>query len=91
MLLDIIHLVYSRSMTSHHVTYHVTAVMCLFIINKKKKIKKKRNIKSRKIDKRKRKMLVLTRIITSSLREYQSIQYIISSKDSLKVGNKSKS
>jgi len=36
-------------------------------------------------------MLVLTHIITSSLREYQSIQYIISSKDSLKVGNKSKS
>ena len=71
MLLDIIHLVYSRFMTSHHVTCHVTAVMCLFIINKKKiKIKKKRNIKSRKIDKRKRKMLVLIRIITSSLREY---------------------
>jgi len=37
----------------------VTAVMCLFIINKKEKeIQKKRNIKSRKIDKRKRKMLV---------------------------------
>jgi len=35
--------------------------MCLFIVNKKKKekeIQKKRNIKSRKIDKRKRKMLV---------------------------------
>jgi len=35
--------------------------MCLFIIKKKKKkkeIQKKRNIKSRKIDKRKRKMLV---------------------------------
>jgi len=48
-------------MTSHHVTSHVTAVICLLIINKKKK---KRNIKSRKIDKRKRKMLVLTHIIT---------------------------
>jgi len=36
--------------------YHVTY---LFIINKKEKeIQKKRNIKSRKIDKRKRKMLV---------------------------------
>jgi len=36
--------------------YHV---MCLFIVNKKEnKIKKKRNIKSRKIDKIKRKMLV---------------------------------
>ena len=36
-------------------------VTCLFIITKKKKkkeIQKKRNIKSRKIDKRKRKMLV---------------------------------
>ena len=39
--------------------------MCLFIINKKEKeIQKKRNIKSRKIDKRKR--LVLTCIITNS-------------------------
>jgi len=39
----------------------VTAVMCLFIVNKKEKekekekeIQKKRNIKSRKIDKRKK-------------------------------------
>ena len=33
--------------------------MCLFIVNKKEKeIYKKRNIKSRKIDKKKRKMLV---------------------------------
>jgi len=32
-------------------------VTCLFIVTKRKK-KKKRNIKSRKIDKRKRKMLV---------------------------------
>jgi len=37
----------------------VTAVTCLFIINIKKEIQKKRNIKLRKIDKRKRKMLVL--------------------------------
>jgi len=44
----------------------VTAVTYLFIINKKKEkeIQKKRNIKSRKIDKRKRKMLVLMHIIT---------------------------
>jgi len=45
----------------------MAAVMCLFIINKKEKekeIQKKRNIKSRKIDKRKRKMLVLMCIIT---------------------------
>ena len=44
----------SRPMTSHHVTYHVTTVMCLFIIKEKEK-KKKRNIKSRKIDKSKEK------------------------------------
>ena len=46
---------YSRPITSHHVTSHMTAVTCLFIINKKKEIQKKRNIKSRTIDKRKRK------------------------------------
>jgi len=51
-------------MMSHPVTCHVTAVMCLFIINKEKEIQRKRNIKSRKIDKRKRKMLVLMHIIT---------------------------
>ena len=68
MLLDIIYLVCSRPMPSHHVTCHVTTVTCLFIINKKKnKIKKKKNIKSRKIDKRKRKRLVLTHIITYGL------------------------
>jgi len=44
-------------MTSHHVTYHVTA-MSLKEKEKEKEIQKKRNIKSRKIDKRKRKMLV---------------------------------
>jgi len=37
--------------------------MCLFIVNKKKK---KRNIKSRKIDKRKRKILALIYIIIGS-------------------------
>jgi len=42
----------------------VTAVTCLFIINKEKEIQRKRNIKSRKIDKRKSKMLVLMHIIT---------------------------
>ena len=46
-----------RPMTSHHVIYHITTVICLFIVNKKKN-QKERNIKSRKIDKRKRKMLV---------------------------------
>ena len=53
-------------MTSHHVTSHVTTVMCLFIINKKEKeIQKKRNIKLRKINKRKIKMLVSKCIITT--------------------------
>ena len=53
-----------RSMMSHHVTCHVTAMShasSLSIKKKKKKekeIQKKRNIKSRKINKRKRKMLV---------------------------------
>jgi len=42
-------------MTSYYVTSYVTTVTCLFIINKKEKeIQKKRNIKSRKIDKRKK-------------------------------------
>ena len=41
-------------MRSHHETCHVTTVMCLFIVNKKKKKKNiKRNIKLRKINKRK--------------------------------------
>ena len=51
----------SRPMTSHHVTCHVTAMSCassLSLKEKEKEIQKKRNIKSRKIDKRKRKMLV---------------------------------
>jgi len=51
-------------MTSHHVICHVTAVTCLFIIKKKKENQKKRYIKSRKIDKRKRKMLVFKYTIT---------------------------
>ena len=68
MLFNIIYLVHSRPMMSYHVTCHVTAVTYLFIINKKKKkIKKKRNIKSRK-------MLVLIHIITYIL-EAISITY----------------
>jgi len=39
-------------MTSHHVICHVTTATYLFIVNKRKR---KRNIKSRKIDKRKKK------------------------------------
>ena len=48
-------------MTSHHVTCHVTAISrasSLSLKRKEKEIQKKRNIKSRKIDKRKREMLV---------------------------------
>jgi len=40
-------------MISHHVVYHVTAVTCLFIVQKKRKEKEK-EIKLRKIDKRKK-------------------------------------
>ena len=46
--------------------HHVTVVMCLFIVQEKKKEKEnyiKRNIKSRKIDKKKRKILVFKYII----------------------------
>ena len=55
-------LVYSRSITSHHVICHVTTVMCLFIINQKKI-----NIKSRKINKKKRKILVFKYTIITNL------------------------
>ena len=51
----------SRPMTSHHVTCHVTAIShasSSSIKEKEKEIQKKRSIKSRKIDKRKRKRLV---------------------------------
>ena len=56
-------------MTSHHVICHMTVVIYLFIIKiekeKEKKSQKKRSIKSRKIDKRKRKILVSKHTITS--------------------------
>jgi len=44
-------------MMSHHVTCHVTAISRtpLSLIKKEKEIQKKRNIKLRKIDKRKKK------------------------------------
>jgi len=46
-------------MTSHYVICHVTAMSHASSLSiKEKEIQKKRNIKSRKIDKRKRKMLV---------------------------------
>ena len=47
-------LLHSRPMMSHHVTCHVTAISHASSLS----LKRKRNIKSRKIDKRKRKMLV---------------------------------
>ena len=53
---------------SYHVTCHVTAMSCASSSLLKIKIKrnsKKRNIKSRKIDKRERKMLVSKRSITT--------------------------
>ena len=49
----------SRPMTSHHVTCHVTAMshdpLLLIEKEKEKEIQIKKNIKSRKIDKRKKK------------------------------------
>ena len=49
----------SRPMTSHHVNCHVTAMShASSLLIKEIEIQKKRNRKSRKIDKRKRKMLV---------------------------------
>jgi len=47
-------------MTSHHVTFHVTAVSRASSLSKRKRNskEKKRNIKLRKINKRKRKILV---------------------------------
>ena len=56
-------------MTSHHVICHVTAVIYLLIVKKEKEKENqnKRNIKSRKIDKIKEKMLVFKHTITSNL------------------------
>jgi len=45
-------------MMSHHVTCHVTAMSHASSSSIKRKRKRKQNIKSRKINKRKRKMLV---------------------------------
>jgi len=51
--------------------------MCLFIINKKEKeIQKKRNIKSRKINKRKRKMLVFKVFHNKYRAEFVSSIYV---------------
>ena len=58
-------LLYSRPMTSHHVTCHVTAMSCASSLSLKRKIKIK--IKLRKIDKRKRKMLVFKAFHNTSL------------------------
>jgi len=44
----------SRPITSCHVMCHVTAVIGLFIVQEKKQKQNKRNIKSRRIDKKKR-------------------------------------
>jgi len=45
---------------------HVTMVTCLFIVQEKRKEKRKskeKNIKSRKIDKKKRKLVIILEII----------------------------
>ena len=77
----------SRPMTSQHVICHVTTVTCLFVINKKKRKRKskenqkKRNIKLRKINKRKRKILVFK--CTIILRCYQDILLFLSKRENL--------
>ena len=40
--------VHSRPMTSYHVTSHMTAVMCLFIVNKRKRNSKEKKYKIKK-------------------------------------------
>jgi len=51
--------------------------MCLFIVNKKEKeIQNKRNIKSRKINKRKRKMLVSKAFHNSGL-AYDNMLFLL--------------
>ena len=45
MFLDVIHLALFRLMTSHHVICHVTAVTCLFIIQKKNSKRKSKEKK----------------------------------------------
>ena len=77
----------SRPITLHHVICHVTMVTCLFVINKKKRKRKskenqkKRNIKLRKINKRKRKILVFK--CTIILRCYQDILLFLSKRENL--------
>jgi len=67
-------------MTLHYVINHVTTVTCLFIVNKKKEKEiQTKNIKSRKIDKRKRKISVLICIIT--IRNHKEIIRIQDSKN----------
>ena len=53
-------------MTSYYMISHVTMVTCLFIVQEKRKEKRKskeKNIKSRKIDKKKRKLVIILEII----------------------------
>ena len=71
-------------MTSHHVTCHVTVITCLFIIQI---IKRKRNIKLRKIDKRKRKILVFKHTVTkvTLLLDLQTIEKYIKTTNNIKA------
>ena len=57
--LPCVHYVHSRPMMSHHVTCHITTMSHASLsLIKEKEIQKKRNIKSRKIDKRKKNISV---------------------------------
>ena len=46
---------YSRPMTSHHVTCHVTAVSCVSLLSKRKEKEKENQYKIRKIEEKKNK------------------------------------
>ena len=64
---------------SHHVTCHVTEMShasSSSLKEKEKEIQKKRNIKSRKINKRKRKMLVSKAFHNISKVQYREIMII---------------
>ena len=62
----------SRLITLYHVTYHVTVVTYLFIVYKQKQ--NRTNIKSRKINKKKRKILVSKHTIILGLARTSKVE-----------------
>jgi len=62
----------SRLLTLYHVTHHVTVITYLFIVHKQKQ--NRTNIKSRKIDKKKRKILVSKHTIILGLARTSKVE-----------------